>query len=74
MKTLIELAAELGRETSSVRLRALKHGVPMAKAISPTSSRMVLVLDAAAEKQLRALYPKKLTVIAPAVATEGARA
>lgn len=70
MKTLRDLAAELGREFTGVRRRAMQHGIPMSKAINPRTNQTVLVLDAAAERQLKALYPKRL--ILQSAETEGA--
>jgi hypothetical protein len=62
MITLLEVAASLDRTVSSVRRRALRHGIPMAKVIKPGSNLPVLALDKAAEKRLRGLYPTTLGV------------
>lgn len=65
MKTLIDVAAELGIDRSGLRRRAMKFGIPLAKAIDPVTRQTVLVLTPAAEKALRDLYPKKL-ILRPA--------
>lgn len=62
MKTLSEFAAAVGRDASAVRKRALKAGIELQWAISPTSGQRVLVLSAAAEKALLKLYPSTLKV------------
>jgi hypothetical protein len=63
VKTLNEFAAAVGRDASAVRKRALKAGVELQWAISPTSGQRVLVLSAAAEKELLKLYPTGLRVL-----------
>jgi hypothetical protein len=62
MITLVDLAVSLGRDISSIRRRAIKHGIPMHRAINPGSNQTVLALDPAGERALRALYPARLVL------------
>jgi hypothetical protein len=59
MKSLHEVAADLGRHVTSVRRAALRNNIPMIRARAP-SGQIVLAVDPRAEKQLRALYSSPL--------------